>query len=213
MAGLVKEGTTLIFVSHQLAAMEALCTSGVMIDQGRVAIEGSAKEVLTHYIATMESRRDIVDLANNDGRVRIVSATCHAADGSESNVFTAEEPMEIRLRFESDEPIQEPHVVIGITDGRPGGLIEISMLDDASAPATVGREFEVRCLIESLPLRPRIYEIWCDVIGQDGYGTLMKWMEIAGFRIDASIGEGKKAIVNAATAGAVLVNYQWDVRT
>lgn len=213
MAGLVKEGTTLIFVSHQLAAMEALCTRGVMIDQGRVSIEGSAKEVLTHYIAAMESRRDIVDLAKNNGRVRIVSATCHAADGSERHAFTAEEPIEIRLRFESDEAIQEPHIVIGITDGRPGGLIEISMLDDNSAPATVGREFEVRCLIESLPLRPRIYEIWCDVIGEDGYGNLMRWMEVAGFRIDASIGEGKKAIVNAATAGAVLVDYRWEVRS
>ena len=212
MTRLVREGTTLIFVSHHLPAIEALCTRGVMLDQGTVQIEGSAKEVLSHYIAEMESRRDVTRLTNNNGRVRIVSATCHAPDGSERYAFTTEEGLEIRLRFESDEPVQEPHIVIGITDGRPGALIEISMLDDGYAPNVVGREFEVRCHIDSLPLRPRLYEIWCDVIAQDGYGTLMDWMQIAGFRIDAPIGDGKKAIVNAATAGAIAVPYRWDIR-
>ncbi len=213
MTRLVREGTTLIFVSHHLPAMEALCTRGVMLDQGTVQIEGSAKEVLAHYIKEMESRRDVTRLENNDGQVRIVSATCHAPDGSERYSFTPEEGLEIRLKFESDEPLKEPHIVIGITDGRPGGLIEISMLDDGSAPEAVGREFEVRCRIESLPLRPRLYEIWCDVVPQDGYGSLMDWMQVAGFRIDAPIGDGKKAIVNAATAGAIAVPYHWDVRS
>jgi len=213
MTHLVREGTTLLFVSHHLPAIESLCTRGVMLDKGRVQIEGTAKEVLSHYIAEMEDRRlDVQSLERNRGRVRIVSATCHAPDGTEQYRFAPEEGMQIRLRFEADEPVRRPHVVLGITDGRPGGLIEISMLDDGKAPDQVGREFEVTCTIGHLPLRPRLYEIWCDVLAEDDYAPLMDWFQVSGFRVDAPIGEGKKAVVNAATAGAVAVPYRWDVR-
>jgi ABC-type polysaccharide/polyol phosphate transport system ATPase subunit len=214
MTSLVRQGTTLIFVSHHLPAIESLCERGVMLDRGQVVTEGPAKEVLARYIGEMESRRlDLLSMDRNHGRVRIVSVTCHDADGNEVTRVAPDDAMEIRLRFESDEPLERPHVVVGITDGRPGVLIECSMLDDDSAPAKVGREFEVSCVIERLPLRPRLYEIWCDVIAGDGYGRLSDWIQVGGFRVVAPVGTGKKAVVNAASAGALAVGYHWEVRT
>jgi hypothetical protein len=210
----VRDGTTLLFVSHHLPAIESLCQRGVMLDRGRVVAEGTAKEVLASYITAMEDRRlDLLTVERNQGQVRIVSVTCHGPDGTERYRFAPDDPLEIRLRFEADRPLERPHVVVGVTDGRPGVLIECSMLDDGSAPAHVGREFEVSCVIDRLPLRPRLYEIWCDVIAGDGYGRLSDWMQVGGFRVVAPVGEGKKAVVNAATAGAVAVPYHWEVRT
>lgn len=214
MTSLVRQGTTLIFVSHHLPAIESLCERGVMLDRGRVVADGPAKEVLAHYLSEMEDRRlDLLSLERNQGRVRVVSVTCHSPDGAEKSRFAPDDPIEIRLRFETDEALERPHVVLGITDGRPGVLIECSMLDDDSAPQEVGREFEVSCVIHQLPLRPRLYEIWCDVIAGDGYGRLSDWIQVGGFRVVAPIGEGKKAVVNAASAGAVAVPYHWEVRT
>ncbi|MFC1831404.1 polysaccharide ABC transporter ATP-binding protein [Thermodesulfobacteriota bacterium] len=44
-------GKTLLFVSHQMNAIESICTSGIIIDQGRVAFKsGNIREVTNHYI-------------------------------------------------------------------------------------------------------------------------------------------------------------------
>lgn len=214
MTKLVREGTTLLFVSHNLPAIEALCKKAIMIDGGRVTAEGDAKDVLAHYIAHMEERRvDLGRLDQRTGTVRATAVTCHSLDGEERYRFSPDEGLEIRIRFESDLPLDRPHVVLGITDGRPGVLVEISMLDDGDAPAHVAEQWECRCVISSLPLRPRLYQVWCDVYAADGVTPYMDWMQVGAFRVVGPVGEGPKAIVNAGLAGAVVVPYHWDVRT
>lgn len=213
MTRLVREGTTLLFVSHNLPAIEALCPRSIMIDGGRVTAEGTSKEVLAHYISHMEeSRVDLGRAQQGTGPVRVTAVTCHALDGEERYRFDVDEGLEIRVRFESVDALDRPHVVLGITDGRPGVLVEISMLDDGDTPAHVGKEWECRCIISSLPLRPRLYQVWCDVFAGDGLTPLMEWTQVGAFRVDGPVGEGPKAIVNAGLAGAVVVPYRWDVR-
>ncbi len=215
MTRLVREGTTLLFVSHNLPAIEALCPRSIMIDGGRVTAEGASKDVLAQYISHMEERRvDLGRTQQGTGTLRVTEVTCHAADAEaeERYRFDVDEGLEIRLRFESDRPLERPHVVLGITDGRPGVLVEVSMLDDGDAPARVGAQWECRCIISELPLRPRLYQIWCDVYAGDGMTPLMEWMQVGAFRIVGPVGEGPKAIVNAGLAGAVVVPYRWDVR-
>src|SRR5206468_12361677 len=34
-----RSGTTILFVSHNMAAIEALCTRGILLDHGRVALD------------------------------------------------------------------------------------------------------------------------------------------------------------------------------
>ena len=214
MTFLVREGTTLLFVSHNLPAIEALCPRSIMIDGGRVVAEGTSKDVLASYISHMEERRvDLGRVNQGSGTVRAVGVTCHALDGEERYHFAPEEGLEIRVQFESERPLERPHVVLGITDGRPGVLVEISMLDDGDAPSSVGEHWECRCAISALPLRPRLYQLWCDVFAGDGVTPLMDWMQVGAFRIVGPVGEGPKAIVNAGLAGAVVVPYRWDVRT
>ncbi len=214
MTRLVREGTTLLFVSHNLPAIEALCRRSIMIDGGRVAAQGDTKDVLAEYIAHMEERRlDLGHQQSGTGAVRVMRVSCHALDGEERYRFAIDEGVEIRLQLSSDHPLERPHVVLGITDGRPGVLVELSMLDDGDAPARVGERWECRCVIEALPLRPRLYQIWCDVFAGDGVTPLMEWVQVGAFRIVGPVGEGPKAIVNAGLAGAVVVPYRWDVRT
>lgn len=54
-----ESGTTLIFVSHDPAAVQALCDRAILLEQGRVVLDGRPQEVLDFYnalIAEKESR-------------------------------------------------------------------------------------------------------------------------------------------------------------
>jgi lipopolysaccharide transport system ATP-binding protein len=45
------EGRTVIFVSHNMAAMRTLCRAGLLLGEGQVLFQGSASEAITNYLA------------------------------------------------------------------------------------------------------------------------------------------------------------------
>ena len=44
------EGRTVLFVSHNMAAVKSLCTSAMLIDKGILKINGDTEKVLSHYL-------------------------------------------------------------------------------------------------------------------------------------------------------------------
>jgi lipopolysaccharide transport system ATP-binding protein len=54
---LVKEGRTILFVSHSITSMRTLCDSGVVLQEGRAAFVGSAAQAADHY------EREVLGLA------------------------------------------------------------------------------------------------------------------------------------------------------
>jgi hypothetical protein len=213
MRELLTAGATLVFVSHDLAAVEALCRRAAFIDLGRLMAEGDARDVLGAYLAAVEERRLTAGTPEPAGSIRLVRATCHGQGGDERYRFESGEAMELRLAF-AGAPAAHPHVAIGVCDRNPDyPVIECSMLDDSSTvPARVADEWECRLFLQQLPLRPRTYEIWCEIFAEDGHGRLMSWTRAAMFRIENRARMGKRAVINAALAGAVAVEHSWDVR-
>jgi len=50
MREIVHEGSTIVFVSHNLSAVASFCTRAAWIDHGRVAADGRPEEVITAYL-------------------------------------------------------------------------------------------------------------------------------------------------------------------
>src|SRR6266516_4613271 len=91
MTKLVSEGRTLLFVSHNLSAVEAICHRGIFLLEAKVAAGGDAKPVLRTYL-------DWVDSAHHTRVVRtrfgtrsqglvLERVTCHDAEGEERYAF------------------------------------------------------------------------------------------------------------------------------
>lgn len=53
-----KTGRTVLFVSHNLGAIETLCSSSVYLKQGEIIDAGSTTAVVEHYISDQASRND-----------------------------------------------------------------------------------------------------------------------------------------------------------
>jgi lipopolysaccharide transport system ATP-binding protein len=73
MAEACTQNRTVLFVSHNLAAVEALCNKAIVLQQGRVTFSGTAKDAIKFYLQTVSSdglRPDshIVDLTEAPGR-------------------------------------------------------------------------------------------------------------------------------------------------
>jgi lipopolysaccharide transport system ATP-binding protein len=66
MSEVSRVGRTVLFVSHNMAAVENLCRRGIVLNGGKIAFEGTAKEAVLDYLGLVSGSRDssghIVDL-------------------------------------------------------------------------------------------------------------------------------------------------------
>ena len=51
MEGIAREGRTILFVSHNTGTLANLCTSAMLLTKGQLTKQGSASEVIDHYIS------------------------------------------------------------------------------------------------------------------------------------------------------------------
>jgi lipopolysaccharide transport system ATP-binding protein len=55
MSDVSKSGRTVLFVSHNMAAVENLCQRGVVLERGRLVFDGTAKDAVQHYLSGISS--------------------------------------------------------------------------------------------------------------------------------------------------------------
>jgi lipopolysaccharide transport system ATP-binding protein len=58
MKSILRAGATVIFVSHNLRAVADMCDRCILLDHGRIAKEGAAKEVVAHYQSPADHGED-----------------------------------------------------------------------------------------------------------------------------------------------------------
>jgi lipopolysaccharide transport system ATP-binding protein len=64
---------TVLFVSHNLAAVESFCNRGVVLEQGEMVFDGPAKDAIQFYLESLRgeganSHADVIDLRSSTGR-------------------------------------------------------------------------------------------------------------------------------------------------
>jgi lipopolysaccharide transport system ATP-binding protein len=105
-------GATVLFVSHQMAAVRSLCSRALLIETGRVLEDGTVDEVLARYLA-LNSQAQAATTALPDGEkdapTRGLAVHVLAIDGRARSTFRLGEPWRARVEFELHRPL--PHVI------------------------------------------------------------------------------------------------------
>ncbi len=216
MSKLVMEGRTLLFVSHNLSAVEAMCRRGTFLLDGRVQAEGSTREVLRSYLDWVDGAHQARLTGHSNPRpsryLVLERVTCHGPAGEERYAFRTGDDMEVRLRFRALAAVARPHVSVGISDGRPGTLAVCSMLLDGGAPDQFDGQTVISLRLQALPFLPRVYELWCSVRSAHGFGDVFDWQLIGSFRVARGPAlVGPAALAQASTGGPVDLRHTWTV--
>ena len=101
-------GRTVLFVSHNMAAIRSLCSRGVVLDKGEVAFIGSTSESVDYYLG-LSKRTDgkrIVDLIE---KVRpgmsIESIEVNGTENPISDISSGQETMSLKICGTTDEDL------------------------------------------------------------------------------------------------------------
>jgi len=114
MSDLHTSGRTVLFVSHNLAAVHSLCSRAIWIDRGRMKQEGKPTEVIKSYLAAFSTADDVVrDLAavtdrSGSGDIRFTRIEILSADGSGPASVRSGDSIVVRLHFDANRDVVQP---------------------------------------------------------------------------------------------------------
>ena len=117
------EGRTVLFVSHNMAAVRSLCTRGVMLKNGTVDFIGSIPDTLDHYLNEgMGQQQDhIVDnIKWTKNTLMIHSITINGTDNASSTIQNGQETLEVTITGHTDEAMTyDIMLILKNKDGMP----------------------------------------------------------------------------------------------
>ncbi len=115
MGSLHAGGRTVLFVSHNLTAVENLCPRCIWIDEGRIRLDGHSPAVIEEYLTTFaEGQRSGAELRQVEhrrgtGEVRYTRFELLNAEGELLTVARSGDKVTIRLHYEAFKRVQQPH--------------------------------------------------------------------------------------------------------
>lgn len=91
-----EEGTTLLFVSHDPGAIQSLCDRAILLDHGRLLMDGEPSQVMDYYNALIaEKENETVEVRElGSGAAQVVSGTREAVVNSIGLFNASGEPVE-----------------------------------------------------------------------------------------------------------------------
>lgn len=216
ISDLVREGRTLVFVSHNMSAIEALCERAVLLRHGRIAADGPAREVIKDYLHGVE--QELLEARSAHGprfseEVELLGFAMLDDEGREVDSLAAGGGLTVRLTVRVSRPIRRPIFEVGIADGRIGPLVLASTRTDGSSPDELIGQSTIECRFPELPLMPRVYELWAGIKDESGLGELLEWQRLRLFRVEGDAEQGAiSAVSESLTSAPIQVPFAWSVK-
>ena len=152
-----RAGRTVLFVSHNAASIESLCTRGIVLEHGAVVFDGTASDAIESHAASREA--SITDLeARTDrtgtGEIRVTGFEVRNARGQISTSVRSGEDIEIVFHYDQRMPGAFPRLAVEIDVATHLGariFMQANWLKGTLFGETPGRGSFV-CTIPRLPL-------------------------------------------------------------
>lgn len=122
-----KQGTTLLFVSHDKGAIQAVCDRAILLEKGTVVKDGDPEEVMDFYNALIAQgeNNNIEQVTLDDGKVQTISGTkeaiveeigLHNLEGKKVEIIGVGESTELKVKVRVNKKIESLVLGYGIKD-------------------------------------------------------------------------------------------------
>ena len=117
------EGRTVLFVSHNMAAVRSLCTRGVMLKNGMVDFIGNIPDTLDHYLKIDNNtpKDKIIDnVKYTKNTLQVSSIEINGTEFSESTIQSNQRELTVKIKGNSQEELHyDVMLILRNKDGMP----------------------------------------------------------------------------------------------
>jgi lipopolysaccharide transport system ATP-binding protein len=204
-------GKTVIFVSHNLAIIQALCRRAVLLERGELVADGSVTSTIDEYLRALEkaASNDLLERVDRDSRgwqaVRVSRLQIRDASGSHPDVVVAGRPATIALELTDVIPDIDCRLTIVNSLGQPVTTLD-SELSSPADSRDAKRGPHIECELDTLPLVPGRYRI--DVVLKGRNQIQDGLIAAAFFDVEPGVLAGR-AMPSAGADGDVVLTHTW----
>ncbi len=185
-----KGGRTVLLVSHNLAAVQGICTTGILIGCGSIVACGDVQDVVKSYVSemtivTQHSGDLLVHKGREDGKETVLRRVEIYVNGESSNLILMGDTLAIKTSFSCPEGISNPRFGVSIENNLGQRVVNFSPSHQETNlfPEHVYAG-EIICEIPNLALTPGNYYV--TLIIANGYRDLDRVNRAASFRVEPS---------------------------
>jgi ABC-type polysaccharide/polyol phosphate transport system ATPase subunit len=178
-----QRGGTIVFVSHDAAAVERLCDRAILLRDGAVEFDGPTHDAIVRYRRLLAADLDPEERGAGlkewgTGDARIEQPALLGPEGEPRTQFLAGEPLALRLRVVADRPLPPPRLSYEIRDS--SGLL---LAGGAQPSADLGWDDATRALtarfeVDELPLADGRFHVRLGLTDESGE-RLYHWLDDA----------------------------------
>ncbi len=211
MGEVARGGRTVLFVSHNMAAVESLCPSALLLADGRVAAQGPTAQVQARYLDSAGGRPAPSGeaLAVSEEWGVVLRGIDVRDDGGRSvSVLRSGKAGSICLRLECRRPLESLKAVLGVSTWAENARVcalasNLSGQQLTAAPPAA----ELICRMNKVPLRPGRYRLMVKLVSA---GQPVFYLPEAAC-IEVAEGDffGTGGLPEAGWGGWVLVEHEW----
>lgn len=160
---------TVIFVSHNLAAVANLCERGIVMDGGRMQFDGAAEEAVHLYLSTYAHRASsrseaahVLYEPQSPAAARSVGDSPHAVltrvevldpDGEPKPIVSTWDDLMLRFHYHCEKQVDRAAIEFELSSTDGARLLKLSTQPDGTLPLSLKPgDHAVDCLIRNLPL-------------------------------------------------------------
>jgi len=212
MGEVAREGRTVLFVSHNSAAIEALCSACIMFASGRLAGRGTPLDVLSQYVAASadsgSGEQSLVQHAGRPGHhlPTMTRVELRSVGPRPTGALRMGAPLEIRVSYVAARPLRPVlGAVVKTSYGASVFCASDRFCDQLIRCEPLARGTVV-CTIEKLPLMPGNYTI--DLYLGDANGDFDVIYEATSFEVLAAdvTGSGR---LPPSSSGPLYCDANW----
>jgi len=210
MSEVAGRGRTVLFVSHNMAAVRQLCTRGLVLDRGRVAfcgeIDGAVAAYQAQFAAAGVGRYERQQAGG--GLAWIAAARLQSRNGRELGYLAMSDPLEIEVDVEAVEP-RRLALSLQVREAGQSPLLHLPSVDAGQIlPVEAGRH-RVRLSVPPVMLYPGVYGLRL-TLTETGGGAfdLLDQVDDLVLTVEQDMGVCTRPL--SRQAGVIFVQPRWE---
>jgi len=165
MEDVSRDGRTVLFVSHQMQAVQTLCTRGIFLDGGNITFEGGVEDSIDRYMQSFTERSDFeLPPERRMGQSGVVLTDASV----DKPCFGVTEGFGVNFGFQRNAEAIEPVYVAGLlmdSQSRPVAHFDSRLVSDWIQDLPIGEVVTGRLEVPGLWLKPGVYRLDMAVCG------------------------------------------------
>jgi lipopolysaccharide transport system ATP-binding protein len=143
MRDVTREGRTVVFVSHNLAAVRSLCSRAILLEQGRLEFDGETGDAVEHYLQRAGGARDSAVVEGQALASRLVKSRVYGdsplfnckrvsvldEDGRPSVSFRSDEEATVTIDFTVLRTVASLRLLVTLTDANREVVLRTENVD------------------------------------------------------------------------------------